>query len=109
MVYAIHSRASGNDNVKNWLLFSLARVDSGLRRNDGEVLFCFFVILPCCRQAGRLRASSAVCSRRRSTTYIPVGVPSRRIQDFLSINDGGGNRRIMSNTNDTVARITDTF
>ena len=50
------------------------------------------------------------CSRRRSTTYIPVGVhpcrrtsmqaglrraatgilPSRRIQDFLSINDGGG-------------------
>ena len=39
--------------------------------------------------AGRLRASSAACSRRRSTTYIPVGVPSRRIQDFLSINDDG--------------------
>ena len=44
--------------------------------------------------AGRLRASSAACSRRRSTTYILVGVPSRRIQDFLSINDDGGNRHI---------------
>ena len=57
--------------------------------------------------AGRLRASSAACSRRRSTTYIPVGVPSRRIQDFLSINDNGGDRRIMSDTNHTMARITD--
>ena len=28
------------------------------------------------------------CSRRRSTTCIHAGVPSRRIQDFLSINDG---------------------
>ena len=27
--------------------------------------------------------------RRRSTTYIPVGVPSRRIPDILSINDAG--------------------
>ena len=40
--------------------------------------------------AGRLRASSAARSRRRSTTCIHAGVPSRRIQDFLSINDGGG-------------------
>ncbi len=36
--------------------------------------------------AGRLRASSAACSRHCSTTYI---VPSRRIQDILSINDNG--------------------
>ena len=43
--------------------------------------------IPAC--AGRLRASSAACSRRRSTTCIHAGVPSRRIQDFLSINDGG--------------------
>ena len=41
VVYAIHSRASGNDNVKDWLLFPLTRVDS-----------------------------SAACSRRRSTTYV---------------------------------------
>ncbi len=26
----------------------------------------------------------------------PVGVPSRRIQDFLSINDGGGDRGFSS-------------
>ena len=33
---------------------------------------------------------SAACSKRRSTTCIHAGVPSRCIQDFLSINDGGG-------------------
>ena len=40
--------------------------------------------------AGWLRASSAVCSRHCSTTYIPVGVPSRHMQDILSINDDEG-------------------
>ena len=44
---------------------------------------------PCRRAcAGRLRASSAARSRRGSTSCIHAGVPSRRIQDFLSINDG---------------------
>ena len=46
---------------------------------------CLTHWIPAC--AGRLRASSAACSRRRSTTCIHAGVLSRRIQDFLSIND----------------------
>ena len=42
---------------------------------------------PCLRQAGGFLS---LRSRRGSTTCIGAGVPSRRIQDFLSINDGGG-------------------
>ena len=41
----------------------------------------------CLRQAGDVYHLDRLF-QTRSTTYIPVGAPSRRIQDFLSINEG---------------------
>ena len=58
-------------------------LDSGLRRNDGGV------------NAGLRRAATGFLGGLFLTPLYshlrPVCVPSRRIQDFLSINDGGVN------------------
>ena len=72
MVYVIHSRLGGNDNQAGLALISHPEVllDSGFRRAATGILGSLFLTLP--------------------TTYIPVGVPSRRIQDILSINDDIG-------------------
>ena len=55
-------------------------LDSGLRRNDGK------------EDSGLRRAATGVLGGSFQTLLYhlrPVGVPSRRIPDFLSINDGG--------------------
>ena len=68
-----HSRLSGNGLSKP--------LDSGLRRNDGG------------GDSGFWRAATGVLGglfQTRLYRLRPIGVPSRRIQDILSINDGEG-------------------
>ena len=116
---------SGNAVVNEWQVLpdGIGWSSLWLSSPPGRGCYCINHWIPAF--AGRLRASSAACSRRRSTTSAacsrrgstacvhagvrPVGVParripdflsiaatgvlpSRRIPDFLSINDGGGFR-----------------
>ena len=69
MVYVIHSRFSGLDRTVAHITSRPALLDSSFRRAATGILGSLFQTL-----LYHLR---------------PVGVPSRRIQDILSINDDG--------------------